>query len=114
LGSNNLMITPLVEQEEGPAEEESQKDVKRFSPGLTFSDAQAIARVIPGVEGASAEIIVNTSMTREGRRRPGKVGGGDASYFRLSNLGLARGSWFSPFRVERGLPVAIIGNGVRT
>jgi putative ABC transport system permease protein len=114
LGSNNLMITPLVEQEEGPAEEESQKDVKRFSPGLTFADAQAIARVIPGVEVASAEIIVNTSITREGRRRSGKVVGVDTTYFRLTNLGLAGGRWFTALQVERGLPVAIIGHGVRT
>jgi putative ABC transport system permease protein len=108
------MITPLVEQEEGPAEEESQKDVKRFSPGLTFADAQAIARVIPGVEVASAEIIVNTSITREGRRRSGKVVGVDTTYFRLTNLGLAGGRWFTALQVERGLPVAIIGHGVRT
>jgi putative ABC transport system permease protein len=114
LGSNNLMITPLVEQGEGPAEEESEKDVKRFSPGLTFADAQAIARVIPGVEVASAEIIVNTSITREGRRRSGKVVGVDTTYFRLTNLGLAAGRGFTPLQVERGLPVAIIGHGVRT
>jgi putative ABC transport system permease protein len=114
LGSNNLMITPLVEQKEGPAEEESEKDVKRFSPGLTFADAQAIARVIPGVEVASAEIIVNTSITREGRRRSGKVVGVDTTYFRLTNLGLAGGRWFTPLQVERGLPVAVIGYGVRT
>jgi putative ABC transport system permease protein len=114
LGSNNLMITPLVEQEEGPAEEESAKEVKKFSPGLTFGDAQAIARVIPGVEVASAEIIVNTSLTREGRRRSGKVVGVDTTYFRLTNLSLAGGRWFSPLQVERGLPVAVIGNGVRT
>jgi putative ABC transport system permease protein len=114
LGSNNLMITPLVEQEEGPAEEQSAKDVKKFSPGLTFADAEALARVIPGVEVACAEIIVNTSITREGRRRSGKVVGVDTTYFRLTNLALANGGWFSPLQVERGLPVAIIGNGVRT
>ncbi len=114
LGSNNVMITPLVVQKEGPAEEESAKQVKRYSPGLTYADAQAIARVVPSVEVTSAEIVVNSSMTREGRRRSGKVVGVDTSYFRLTNLELVSGRWFSPLQVERGLPVAIIGNGVRT
>ncbi|MBL8985500.1 MAG: ABC transporter permease [Gemmatimonadales bacterium] len=114
LGSNNVMITPLVEQKEEEAKDEPEKQVKKFSPGLTYADAEAIARVIPGVEVTSAEIILNTSMTREGRRRSGKVVGVDTSYFRLTNQSLRRGSWFSPIQVERGLPVAIIGHGVKT
>jgi len=115
LGTNNIMITPLVEQKEGPAQdEETEREVKKFSPGLTYADAQTIARVIPEVEAASAEIVLNTFVTREGLRRSGKVVGVDTSYFRLANLDLAAGGWFSPLHVERGLPVAIIGHGVRT
>jgi len=91
LGSNNVMITPLVEQKEGPAEEKSEKEVKRYSPGLTYADAEAIERVIPGVETASAEIVLNTTVTREGLRRTGKLVGVDTSYFRLTNLELGRG-----------------------
>jgi len=114
LGSNNVMITPLVEQHEGSAEEQPDKKVTKFSPGLTYADAQAIARVIPGVEVTSAEIVLNTTLTREGRRRSGKLVGIDTSYFRLTNLDLATGAGFTPLQVERGLPVAIIGHGVRT
>ena len=114
LGSNNVVITPLVEQKEGPVAEEDKRDVKKFTPGLTYADAQAIARVIPGVDATSAEIVINTTLTREGRRRSGKVVGVDTSYFSLTNLALQRGSWFRPLEVERGLPVAIIGQGVRT
>ncbi|HEV8303385.1 MAG TPA: ABC transporter permease [Gemmatimonadales bacterium] len=114
LGSNNVMITPLVEQHEGPADEQPEKQPTKFSPGLTYADAQAIARVIPGVEVTSAEIVLNTTLTREGRRRSGKLVGIDTSYFRLTNLALATGAGFTPLQVERGLPVAIIGHGVRT
>jgi putative ABC transport system permease protein len=114
LGSNNVMITPLVEQREGPAEEQPDRKVTKFSPGLTYADAQAIARVVPGVEVTSAEIVLNTSLTREGRRRTGKLVGVDTTYFRLTNLGLAMGSGFTRLQVERGLPVAIIGHSVRT
>ena len=115
LGSNNVVITPLVEQKEGPVADRSpDKQVKKFSPGLTYADARAIARVIPAVEVTSGEIVLNTTITREGRRRSGKVVGVDTTYFRLTNLALRRGNWFTPLQVELGLPVAIIGHGVRT
>ena len=114
LGSNNVIITPLVEQKEGTVDEEPEKEVRRFSPGLTYGDAKAIAKLTPAVEVASAEIVLNTSLTREGLRRSGKVVGVDTTYFRLTNIGLSSGSWFRPIHVEHGLPVAIIGHGVRT
>jgi len=114
LGSNNIMITPLVEQHEGPADDQPEKRVTKFSPGLTYADAQAIARVVPGVEVTSAEVVLNTSLTREGRRRSGKVVGVDTTYFRLTNLALVAGAGFTPPQVDWGLPVAIIGHGVRT
>jgi putative ABC transport system permease protein len=116
LGSNNIIITPLVEQKEGEAEKEEpgKKEVKRYTPGLTYRDVEAIQRMVPGVDVASAEIVVNTTITREGRRRSGKVVGVDTTYFRLTNESLSEGSFFTPSQIERGRPVAIIGYGVRT
>ena len=115
LGANNVVITPLVEQKEGPAKDEDPgKEVKKFSPGLTYADGEAIARVVPEVEAVTAEIVLNAAVTREGYRRSGKLVGVDTTYFRLTNLDLASGKWFNPQQVERGLPVAIIGHGVRT
>ena len=117
LGSNNIVITPLVEQKEGEAKEEEEpgkKEVKRYTPGLNYRDVEAIQRMIPGVDVASAEIVVNTTITREGRRRSGKVVGVDTTYSRLTNEQLSDGSYFSPSQIEHGRPVAIIGYGVRT
>ena len=117
LGSNNIVITPLVEQKEGEAKEEQEpgkKEVKKYTPGLTYRDVEAIQRMVPGVDVASGEIVVNTTITREGRRRSGKVVGVDTTYFRLTNEQLSEGSYFSPSQIERGRPVAIIGYGVRT
>jgi len=113
LGTNNVIVKPLVEQSEEEVGEESKREVERFSPGLTYEDADAIIRVIPGVEATSAEIVVQTFFTREGLRRSGRVVGVDTTYFRLVNLRLADGSSFSPMQVQNGLPVAIIGHGVR-
>ncbi|HEY7569606.1 MAG TPA: ABC transporter permease [Gemmatimonadaceae bacterium] len=115
LGTNNVVITPLEEQKEEEAKEtDAAKKPKKFSPGLTHRDAEAIASVLPEIESASGEIVLNTMITREGRRRTGKAVGVDTSYFRLTNLKLTSGSLFSPMQVSEGRAVAIIGYGVRT
>jgi putative ABC transport system permease protein len=114
LGSNNVVISPLVEQKEEKAKDEGVKEPRKYSPGLTAADANAIRQVLSDVEATSAEIVLNTLITREGRRRSGKLVGVDTTYFRLSNLELASGSWFAAGQVDRGRPVAIIGHGIRT
>ena len=115
LGSNNIIITPLVEQKEGDAKEEKdEKAIKKFTPGLTYLDAEAIREVVPHVETTSGEVVLNTMITREGHRRSGKLVGVDTTYFRLNNLTLQSGSWFTLPQVEGGRPVAIIGRGVRS
>ncbi|MGH7677876.1 MAG: ABC transporter permease, partial [Gemmatimonadaceae bacterium] len=115
LGANNIIITPLVEQKEGGTKEEKdEKQVKRFSPGLTYEDVEAIQKVVPHVAQTSGEVVVNTTITREGKRRSGKLVGIDTTYFTLNNLGLAGGAWFTRTQVEYGRPVAIIGRGVRS
>jgi putative ABC transport system permease protein len=114
LGSNNIIITPLVEQKEGNADkEEDAKQKKRFTPGLTYADAEAIRTIIPHVETTTGEIVLNSTITREGHRRSGKLVGVDTTYFRLNNLELSSGSWFGTDQVRYGRPVAIIGDGVR-
>ena len=112
LGTNNVVVTPLVKQEEGAAKEVDKKEKKKYTPGLTYADAAALAG-IPNVESVSSEIVLNTLFTREGRRRSGKLVGVDTSYFRLLNLHLAEGSWFTESLVLNAQPVAIIGQGVR-
>jgi len=114
LGSNSIIITPIVEQQEGKVKDSGEKKPRKYTPGLTAADAAAIAKVVPHVEASSGEVVVNTLITREGNRRSGKVVGVDSAYFRLTNLELVAGSQFTRDQVEQGRPVAIIGNGVRT
>ncbi|MGH7654872.1 MAG: ABC transporter permease [Gemmatimonadaceae bacterium] len=114
LGSNNIMITPIVEQKDEKAKDDGDKKPKKFSPGLTSEDAEAIRETIPDVDAASSEVVLNTLITREGRRRTGKLVGVDTSYFRLMNLDVASGAPFTEAQVAQGRSVAIIGYGVRT
>src|SRR3954451_25226543 len=44
LGANNIVITPIIEQKEGKVDTDptAKKQAKRFTPGLSFLDAEAI------------------------------------------------------------------------
>ncbi len=116
LGSNNILIRPYEEQQEGNAEEEDEtsKQPKRYTPGLTYLDAAAIAKHVPGLDAVSAEVVLNSTITREGRRRSGRIVGVDSTYFRLLNMPLVAGAHFSEPQLRLGMPVAIIGHGVRS
>jgi putative ABC transport system permease protein len=114
LGSNNVIVTPLVEQKEEKAgQEQDQKESKRYSPGLTALDAQSIRDVVPQVRSVSTELSLQTSATREGQRRSVKLVGVDSAYFDAFNLEFAEGGRFAPMHLDRGMPVAVIGSGLR-
>ena len=114
LGANNIIITPIIEQREGRVDKDEKKESKRFTPGLTYLDAQSIAAVIPDVGATSGEVVVNSVITREGRHRSGKVVGVDSAYFRLMNLRLGQGAYFGGKHFAAASPIAIIGQGVKS
>src|SRR5437762_7439312 len=50
LGANNIVIAPIVEQQEGKVDDkDAKKQSKKFTPGLTYQDAMAIKSIIPEV-----------------------------------------------------------------
>jgi putative ABC transport system permease protein len=114
LGANNIVITPIVEQKEGQVskDEGAKKESKRFTPGLSWLDAQAIRNSIPDIANVSSEVVVNTIITREGLHRSGKVVGVDSGYFDVMNLRIAKGSVFRQAEYDRVAQVAVIGPGV--
>ncbi|HTE46309.1 MAG TPA: ABC transporter permease [Gemmatimonadaceae bacterium] len=114
LGANNIVVTPIVEQTEGKVDDkDGKKAAKRFTPGLTYLDAQAIKSTIPDVNATSSEVVVNSDITREGHHRSGKIVGVDASYFDVMNLRLSEGAVFSAAHYAGSTPVTIIGQGVK-
>jgi putative ABC transport system permease protein len=115
LGANNIVVTPIVEQKEGKVEkDDGKKQSKKFTPGLTYLDAQAIRATIPNVAATSSEVVVNSVITREGHHRSGKIVGVDSSYFAVMNLRLAQGTRFSATHFASSAPVTIIGQGVKS
>jgi putative ABC transport system permease protein len=115
LGANNIVVTPIVEQKEGKVDDkDGKKQSQKFTPGLTYLDAQAIKAAIPEVGATSSEVVINTVVTREGHHRSGKLVGVDSSYFQVMNLRLGEGASFAKLHFQRAAQVAIIGQGVKS
>ncbi|NUN71266.1 MAG: ABC transporter permease [Bacteroidetes bacterium] len=116
LGTNNIIITPIIEQEEGEVDETSDKtksEKKKFSPGLNLQDAKSILAAIPGIEAVSPEIVLETVAIRQGLKRSTKLVGIDSTFFNPAEFPLEQGSYFSSTHLDRSLPVAIIGHGIK-
>jgi len=116
LGANNIIITPITEQEEGEItqSEDDRAEKQPFSPGLTIRDAESIAATIPRVTYASPELIIESLIIRSGLKRTGKLVGVDKQFLDTKNLGIDNGSDFSQYQHTNALPVCVIGHGIRT
>lgn len=116
LGTNNIIITPIVEQEEGKVGEDDlakRTEKKRFSAGLTLQDAAGIQATIPGVDFVSPEVVVETMVLREGLKRSSKLVGVDSTYFATTDFALERGQIFSRKNIAMASPVAVIGFAIK-
>ncbi len=116
LGANNIVVTPIVEQTEGKVDTDpnEKKQTKRFTPGLSYLDADAMRREIPDVAATSSQVVINSVITREGHHRSGKLVGVDSSYFDIMNLKIAEGADFARAQYAQAKSVAIIGQGVKS
>jgi putative ABC transport system permease protein len=117
VGVNNIVVEPIVEQEEknlAEAADDAEKEKKKFSPGLTLRDAQAIIDIIPTIQENSPEIILDTYIIKRGIRRSTKLVGVTPTYFKLTTFSLVEGKMFSEDQMLTGAPVCIIGKAVST
>lgn len=115
LGTNNVIIQPVLEQFEGSVNESGdQGETQKYSPGLTLHDLESIKEFVPEVEFISPEIIFETNFIRNARMRSGKVVGVNDEYFYISNFNIQSGNNFTDIQIQNAEPVAIIGSDVRT
>ncbi|MDR3246379.1 MAG: ABC transporter permease [Prevotellaceae bacterium] len=113
VGVNNIVIVPVLNDNKEESDE-GESQTKKFSPGLTLSDAKAIRDVIPGVENISPEVSYNSVLQYKGIRYPAKIQGVSVDYFNLYNLPLEEGLYFNEEQNKYGVPVCVIGSNVRT
>lgn len=114
VGVNNIEIKPIIEQrdEEVIAEVQTQEE-KSFSKGLDLQDANSIAQVLPTVQSISPEIIIETTVIQNGRRRSAKLIGVNPAFFKIANLKLRNGQMFGQQHMTKAESVCIIGNGIK-
>jgi len=113
VGVNNIMITPVFEAGKGGEEEGEKKQQKKYSPGLTLKDVEAIKEVLPTVHMASPEIELNSYVIKGGKRASAKLLGVSNEYFEIFNLPLREGAFFNAYQEENGIPVCVIGANIK-
>lgn len=111
LGTNNVIIEPIVRQVEGDIQQMDglAQEENRYSPGLTLEDMQSIVQNIANIESVSPEIVFDTEFIRGGRLRSGKLIGVSKEYFEINSFTFAAGDTFSDIQVKDAEPVCIIG-----
>jgi len=116
VGVNNIVIEPIIEQTEENLAESSNtgKEKKKFSPGLTLKDVEAINEIVPAVQRLSPEIVLETYLIKNGIRRSAKLVGVEPNYFELSAFELSKGKMFNDQQLVKGAPVCIIGKSIQT
>jgi putative ABC transport system permease protein len=112
VGVNNILISPIV-QEKDASQEEGEKQLNKFSRGLTLLDVEAIRSTIPAVKRISPEISFNSTIVLSGMRYTAKLVGVSNDYFELYNLPLSQGVFFNDYQEEYGIQVCIIGANIR-
>jgi len=116
VGVNNIVITPVVEQEESELDEteSEQGEEKNLSTGLTLLDARSIKNMIPGIQKISPEIIIDTYIIKNAFRRSAKLVGVENNYFDISGFHLSEGKFFNEDHIEYGKPVCVIGKSIKS
>lgn len=99
VGVNNIVISTLIPEEPESGEESNSGnnasgEKKKFSPGLTLLDVEAIHQVVPGIKTVCPEIALNSFVIQNGKRIDTKIIGVARSYFDLYNLPLEKGVLF--------------------
>jgi putative ABC transport system permease protein len=112
VGVNNILISPIV-QDKNTESEEGEKQLNKFSRGLTLLDVEAIRNSIPAVKRISPEISFNSTIVLSGMRYTAKLVGVSNDYFELYNLPIAQGVFFNDYQEEHGIQVCIIGANIR-
>ncbi len=111
VGVNNIVITPQNPVSKVDAGN-SQKGNAKYSPGLSISDAEAIAEGLSTVSAVSPQTSDEVAAIANGKRANTTIHGVDQSYFSVYNVKLRAGKGFSQQQIENHTPVCIIGSGL--
>jgi putative ABC transport system permease protein len=113
VGVNNILINPIIEDQTSSGSDETEKQTKKFSRGLSMLDVEAIRETLPSVKRISPEISFNSVAMMNGVKYTAKLVGVSNDYFYLYNLPLVSGNFFNDYQEQNGIQVCIIGANIR-
>jgi putative ABC transport system permease protein len=116
VGVNNIFIMPKDNSQPEAAESESsagKQGNKKFSPGLSLADANALSQIIPSIESVSPEVVYESVIISEGVSTYGKVSGVTPDFFDVFNISLERGEMFNEDQLRDGKAVCILGATIK-
>jgi len=113
IGSNNIIVEARTN--DNPSGEESsngQEEKKRYSPGLSLDDLEALKAIVPVLNHTSPEILLESEIIYRDQSLQGNGIGVSRDYFHIYNLELISGSLFSDLQEKEGKRVCVIGSNV--
>ena len=112
LGVNSFDLRQRPNVQMGNISEETRRAWRR-RPRITYDDAYALQEKLttPVLVGWQSEI--GAAVRYRNREIEGvRVTGASANYFEIKNLTIERGRAFSPYEVQAGRPVVVIGSEI--
>ena len=113
VGVNYILINPIIQETSSSGSEDTEKQTKKFSRGLSMLDVEAIYETLPSVKRISPEISFNSVAMMNGVKYTAKLVGVSNDYFHLYNLPLVHGTIFNEYQEKNGIQVCIIGANIR-
>jgi len=123
VGVNNIIITPILENDQASANDQNASAAatgnqlaggkKKFSKGLSLTDAESIKEIIPTVQDVCPIVTFNYTAILNDISNEVKLDGTDNTYFDLFDINLESGTLFHQTHLKEGFPVCIIGYNVK-
>lgn len=117
LGTNNLIIRPVIDEED-KAQSKNKKAITeeeskpRFSPGLTRKDAEGIMELFPHIEAVSMETHMPVQAIKGNTTMKVMLVGQSEDFPEVNDFTMERGSFFTREQFEKAQPVCIIGSAI--
>ena len=111
IGTNNIVINSIPPDPTGETDEEDQSktEKKSYSPGLTLLDVESIKNLVPEIENLSFESGSDAKILYEKNTLKSKCVAVNNDFFKINNLILYKGSYFTKHHEKEGARVCVLG-----
>ncbi len=120
VGVNNIVILPQSNPLSSSNNNDEKQDngekalQKKFVSGLTLKDAENIQHILPTIEHITPVVQYRVTASANGKKVKAQLTGISTAFFRIFNLTIRKGDFFTPQQATNGEPVCVIGPEVAT